>query len=39
MHNVEPYVWLKSTLDKTASGHPQSRIHEPLPWNFDPASN
>jgi len=31
--------WLKSTLEKIAGGHPQSRVRELLPWNFDPASN
>ena len=39
MNGVEPYVWLKSTLEKIAAGHPQSRLHELLPWNFDPASS
>ena len=39
MNGVEPYTWLKSTLVKIASGHPQSRIQELLPWVFDPASN
>ena len=39
MNDVEPYAWLKSTLEKIAAGHPQSRIHELLPWNFDPASS
>ena len=38
MNGVEPYAWLKSTLEKIAGGHPQSRIRELLPWNFDPAS-
>ena len=33
------YAWLKSTLEKIAAGHPQSRVHELLPWNFDPASS
>ena len=37
MNGVEPYAWLKSTLEKIAAGHPQSRIRELLPWNFDPA--
>ena len=36
---VEPYAWLKSTLEKIAASHPQSRIRELLPWNFDPASS
>ena len=39
MSGVEPYAWLKSTLEKIAAGHPQSRIHELLPRNFDPASS
>ena len=39
MNGVEPYAWLKSTLEKIAAGHPQSRIHELLPWNFGPASS
>ena len=39
MNAVEPYAWLKSTLEKIAAGHPQSRIHEWQAWNFDPASS
>ena len=39
MNRVEPYAWIKSTLEKIAGGHPQSRIRELLPWNFDPASS
>ena len=39
MNGVEPYAWLKSTLEKIAAGHPQSKLHELLPWNFDPASS
>ncbi len=38
MNGVEPYVWLKSTLEKIAAGHPQSKIHELLPWNFEPGA-
>ena len=34
MNGVEPYAWLKSTLEKIAAGHPQSKIHELLPWNL-----
>jgi len=34
MNGVEPYAWLKSTLEKIAAGHPQARIGELLPWNF-----
>ncbi len=39
MNGVEPYAWLKTTLEKIAAGHPNSRIDELLPWNFDPASS
>ena len=39
MNGVEPYAWLKSTLEKIAGGHPQSRIRELLPWHCDPASS
>ena len=38
-NGVEPYAWLESTLEKMAGGHPQSRIRELLPWNFDSASS
>ncbi len=31
MNGVEPCAWLKSTLEKIAAGHPQSKIHELLP--------
>ena len=39
MNGVEPYAWLKSTLEKIAGGHPQSRVHELLLWAFTPASS
>ncbi len=35
MNGVEPYAWLRSALERIAAGHPMSRIHELLPWNFD----
>ena len=38
MNAVEPHAWLRSTLEKIAAGHPQSKIHELLPWNFDPEA-
>jgi len=38
MNGVEPYAWMKSTLEKIAKGHPQSAIHELLPWNFKPGT-
>ena len=46
MNGVEPYAWLKSTLEKIAGGHPQSAHPrtagghpQSAPWNFDPASS
>ncbi len=39
MNGVEPYAWLKNTLEKIAAGHPLSKIHELLPWNFEPGAN
>ena len=32
MHGVEPYTWLRNTLEKIAS-HPINRINELLPHN------
>ncbi len=39
MNGVEPYAWLKDTLEKIAASHPNSRIDELLPWNFDPGAS
>jgi glucose-6-phosphate 1-dehydrogenase len=38
VNNVEPFAYLKATLEAIAAGHPISRIDELLPWNFKPAS-
>lgn len=38
VNNVEPFAYLKATLEAIAAGHPRSRIDELLPWNFKPAS-
>ena len=38
LNRVEPYAWLKATLEAIAAGHPNSRIGQLLPWNFKPAS-
>ena len=34
MNGVEPFAWMKATLEAIAKGHPQSRIDELMPWNF-----
>ncbi len=39
MNGVEPYAWLKSTLEKIARGNPQSKIRELMPWNFEPEAH
>ena len=33
-NGVELFAYLKATLEAIASGHPQSRIDQPLPWAF-----
>ena len=38
LNGVEPYAWLKATLEAIATGHPNSRVHELLPWNFPNSS-
>lgn len=35
LNGVEPYAYLKATLEAIAKGHPASRIDELMPWNFD----
>ena len=39
LNGVEPYAWLKSTLEKIAAGHLQSRVHELLPWAYSATSS
>ena len=38
MNGVEPCAWLKSTLEKIATGHLQSKIHELPTRNIEPAT-
>jgi hypothetical protein len=35
LNNVEPYAYLKATLEAIAKGHPAARIDERMPWYFD----
>lgn len=35
INGVEPYAWMKATLEAIAAGHSQSRIDELMPWAFD----
>ena len=34
LNGVEPFTYLKATLEALAKGHPQSRLDDLLPWNF-----
>ena len=38
INGVEPFAYLKATLEAIANGHPQARIDDLLPWNFQPSS-
>ena len=38
INDVEPFAYLKATLEAIAAGHPASRLDELLPWNFQPSS-
>ena len=38
INGVEPFAYIKATLEAIAAGHPQSRIDDLLPWNFRPSS-
>ncbi len=39
LNGVEPYAWLKATLEAIAAGRPNSRIDDLMPWNFKPPSS
>ncbi len=38
INGVEPFAYLKATLEAIAAGHPQNRVDDLLPWNFQPSS-
>jgi transposase len=38
VNDVEPFAYLKATLEAIAAGHPANRIDELLPWNFKHTS-
>ncbi len=35
LNNVEPYAYLKATLQAIAAGHPAAQIDKLMPWYFD----
>lgn len=39
MNGVNPFDYLKSTLQALANGHPQSRIDDLMPWAFNKTSS
>ena len=39
LNGVNPHAWLRATLEAIAVGHPNSRLDELLPWNFDSSSS
>ena len=39
MNAVEPYAYLKATLEAIASGHSASKIDELLPWAYTSAAS
>ena len=39
LNGVEPYVWLKATLEAIAAGHPNDRLDDLLPWSFINSSS
>ena len=39
LNGVEPYAWLKATLEAIAAGHPNDRIDYLLLWNFASSSS
>lgn len=38
INEVEPFAYLKQTLEAIAAGHPTNRIDELMPWAFETAS-
>jgi len=39
MNNINPFDYLRTTLELIAKGHPQSKRDELPPWNFKPPSS
>ncbi len=37
INNVEPFAYLKGTLEAVAAGRPPEKIDDLLPWNFMPS--
>jgi transposase len=39
INGVEPFAYLKATLEAIAGGHPASKIDDLLPWAFSTRSS
>ena len=39
INGIEPFAYLKATLEAIAGGHPNDRLDELLPWNWAPTSS
>lgn len=39
INGIEPFAYLKATLEAIACGHPNDRLDELLPWNWVPTSS
>jgi len=39
MNGVEPFAYLKATLEAIASGHAADQIDDLMPWAFNKASS
>ena len=35
INDIDPFAYLRSTLERIAQGHPENRLDELLPWNFE----
>ena len=35
INDIDPLAYLRSTLERIAQGHPENRLDELLPWNFE----
>ncbi len=38
VNDVDPFEYLKTTLERIAQGHPKDRLQKFLPWNFKTSS-
>jgi len=39
LNSIEPFAYLKATLEAIASGHPADQIDDLMPWAFNQASS